>query len=72
MTGTPEWKIASRRAWIAHRSVYRPGHCTECAGSRDHLCTEGVRLGRAMQADMHPSESLPTWLTELLDGTDAA
>jgi len=59
---------AAQRAWIAHYSPYRPGHCTECAGSRTHLCTEAVRLGRAMRADMHPSESLPTWLTALLDG----
>ena len=67
MNPNHELRLASRRAWIAHRSVYRPGHCTECAGSRTHLCTEAVRLGRAMQADMHPSESLPKWLTELLN-----
>ena len=67
MSDNHETQITPRRAWIAHRSPYRPGHCTECAGSRTHLCTEAVRLGRAMKGHMHPSESLPKWLTELLE-----
>jgi len=72
-----ENKTMPRRAWIAHRSVYRPGHCAECAGSRTYLCPEAVQLGRAMRAEMiagdnngYPSESLPGWLEALLGARD--
>jgi len=77
MVSVNEAKTVLRRAWLAHRSIYRPGHCTDCAGSRTHLCTEAVRLGRAMRDEMtagnnngYPAESLPGWLTELLNGAE--
>jgi len=72
-----EHRTAVRRAWLRHHSIYQPGHCTECAGDRTRLCAEGDALARAMRAEMVagnnnglPPESLPPWLTALLDGAE--
>lgn len=60
-----EAKIAPRRAWLEHRRT------CPCGTVPGPLCARAIELGRAMQAVMLPDESLPEWLTALLNGAES-